>query len=167
MAKQNPHSYLLNTSPLTHTHTHTHTCSLTHKHTHLLTHTDTHTHTLAHSRRQELLSAQDRISLMHDKFAMARIQSREVTPSRPSPPDYLDDYQGGTPSPTKMFTSSSGMYLGAQGAVNYNCTNTHTLTHTLTLTHTHTHTHRLLSQSSDNLHHSKPHPPPSNIPQSK
>ena len=52
---------------------------------------------------------------MHDKFAMARIQSREVTPSRPSPPDYMDDYVGGTPSPTKMFSGHSGMYLGAQG----------------------------------------------------
>ena len=50
-------------------------------------HSHSHSHPLPPAHRQELLSAQDRISHLHDRLAMSRLQSRGNTPSRPSPPD--------------------------------------------------------------------------------
>ena len=74
------------------TQTHAHTCTRTHTHmrTHARMHAHTHTRMHAHTRRQELLSAHERISLLLDQLAMARLQSRGSTPLRPSPPDGTD-----------------------------------------------------------------------------
>ncbi|XP_064382376.1 uncharacterized protein LOC135331221 [Halichondria panicea] len=62
--------------------------------------------------RQELLTSQERNSLLLERLAMARIQSRDVTPSRHSPPDH----DTATPSPTKMFY---GSYMQSASASNY------------------------------------------------
>jgi len=48
--------------------------------------------------RQELLTAQERNSLLLERLAMARIQSRDPTPLRGSPPE-----AEGTHSPTKLY----------------------------------------------------------------
>ena len=114
MHTEHTHTYT-HTCTHAHTHTYTHTqfisqndVSLSHvltltfipSHSHPHTHTHTHTiiltlsHSHPHTHRQELLSAQDRISHLHDRLAMTRLQSRGSTPSRPSPPDG-GDFGGG------------------------------------------------------------------------
>lgn len=66
--------------------------------------------------RQELLSAQDRISHLHDRLAMSRLQSRGSTPSRPSPSSESNFVHGAAPfelygrhSPTKAVFGGRGL----------------------------------------------------------
>lgn len=57
--------------------------------------------------RQELLSAHERISLLQDHLAMARLQSRGNTPLRPSPPEGEGGLHVGRQSPIKAPSMSA------------------------------------------------------------
>ena len=136
--KQFPHTLIhahitcIHTHSLTHSRTGIYIRTRAHTHAHTHTHTLTHMHSFTHSRslsltpshRQELLSAQDRISHLHERLAMSRLQSRGSTPSRPSPPDGGDfgGSHGGTAhyevygrhSPTKAAYVGRGLINAAQ-----------------------------------------------------
>lgn len=60
--------------------------------------------------RQEVLSAHERISLLQDHLAMARLQSRGNTPLRPSPPD------GNTPIGHQSPVKAPSTTIGGPGA---------------------------------------------------